>query len=97
MTRLTTHDSIARRPKITARAHRTRCRRVLPYLLRAGASLPKESEFVYLQKVMELGSFAAYESLHLAALAKVFVPKFLGLPEEIVRLVLTFWAHLGFY
>ena len=97
MTRLTTHDLIARRPKITARAHRTRCRRVLPYLLRAGASLPKESEFVYLQKVMELGSFAAYESLHLAALAKVFVPKFPGLPEEIVRLVLTFWAHLGFY
>ena len=84
-------------PKITARAHRTRCRRVLPYLLRAGASLPKESEFLYLQKVMELGSFAAYESIHLAALAKVFVPKFPGLPEEIVRLVLTFWAHLGFY
>ena len=84
-------------PKITARAHRTRCRSVLPYLLRAGASLPKESEFIYLQRVMELGSFAAYESLHLAALAKVFVPKFPGLPEEIVRLVLTFWAHLGFY
>ena len=62
-----------------------------------GANLPKESEFAYLQKVMELGSFAAYESLHLAALAKVFVPKFPGLPEEIVRLVLTFWAHLGFY
>ena len=84
-------------PKITARAHRTRCRRVLPYLLRAGASLPKESEFLYLQKVMELGSFAAYESLHLAALAKVFVPKFPSLPEELVRLVITYWAHVGFY
>ena len=54
-----------------------------------GANLPKESEFLYLQKVMELGSFAAYESLHLAALAKVFVPKFPGLPEELVRLVLV--------
>ena len=67
------------------------------FVLCIGANLPKESEFLYLQKVMEFGSFAAYESRHLAALAKVFVPKFPGLPEELVRLVLTFWAHLGFY
>ena len=84
-------------PKITARVHRTRCRRVLPYLLRAGATLPKESEFEYLQKVMERGSFAAFERTHLESLTAVFVPKFPGLPEELVGLVVTYWAHVGFY
>ena len=33
----------------------------------------------------------------LGSVAAVFVPKFPGLPEELVGLVVTYWAHVGFY
>ena len=51
----------------------------------------------YLRKVHAAGGIAAYEKAHLASLAKIFIPKFDGLPKEVVRVIVSFWAHAGYY
>ena len=51
----------------------------------------------YLRKVHAAGCFAAYEKAHLESLAKIFIPKFDGLPKEVVRVIASFWAHAGYY
>ena len=51
----------------------------------------------YLRKVHAAGCFAAYEKAHLASLAKIFIPLFDGLPKEVVRVIVSFWAHAGYY
>ena len=43
------------------------------------------------------GGIVAYEKAHLASLAKIFIPKFDGLPKEVVRIIVSFWAHAGYY
>ena len=83
---------------------------VYPLLLRAGAELPKEempgghsgwrpvSEHPYLGRIMEAGGFKNYERAHLAALAKTLSPKLAHLlPPELVRKVVEFYLHAGFY
>ena len=83
--------------------------RALPLLLRAGAIFPTpyysgllsagdagDPLLSYLDRVLTAGGFRRYEQRHINALAATFGPK-LGLPPEIARVVVTFYAHCGFY
>ena len=54
-------------------------------------------EYEYLSKVDAAGGFKKYEKAHLATLTKTFVPKFTMLPKELVRHVVSFWLHAGYY
>ena len=81
-------------------------RRITPLLLRAGASMyyiygpPYYNP--YLQKIYDMcpedcsKRFKAYEKRHADALVATFVPK-LRLPPEMIRHVVFYWAHVGFY
>ena len=52
----------------------------------------------YLQKIHDTpGGFKAYEKQHLQAVTATFEPKFPQLPKEVVRYLMTFCFHLGFY
>ena len=91
--------TISRIPRICSR------HRLYPILLRAGADLPRAgilSEPIwrageaYVKRVMDAGSFAAYERRHVNALAASFGPK-LGLLPEIARVVVAFAFHCGYY
>ena len=42
-------------------------------------------------------SIAAYEKAHLESFAKILIPRFDGLPKEVVRVIASFWAHAGYY
>ena len=50
-----------------------------------------------LQKVIAAGGFGRYERNHLDALAATFAPHFSHLPPEIVRLVVEYAFHAGYY
>ena len=73
------------------------------HLLRAGArfdarTIDKEGFWCpYLQKVSAAGGFPAYEKAHRARLVATFAPKFNSLPNEVVGVVMMFYAHVGFY
>ena len=79
----------------------------MPILLRAGAvlnryqlrhpDLARSSSGAYLAKVDAGGGFKKYEKAHLATLQKTFAPKFPMLPPEMVRHILTFGFHAGYY
>ena len=49
----------------------------------------------YLRKIDAAGSYANYERAHLKRLTAIFSPKLTCLPEEIVALVVGFWADVG--
>ena len=52
----------------------------------------------YLQKIRAAGGFSKYERQHRAMLVASFTPKFSHLlPPELVSVVISFWAHVGFY
>ena len=52
----------------------------------------------YLQKVRAAGGFSKYERQHRAMLVARYTPKFSHLlPPELVSVVISFWAHVGFY
>ena len=88
-------------------------RATVPILLHAGAAIigeisdyiigdPADYDFsqgigLYFQKVIDAGGFKKYEQAHLATLTKTFAPKFPMLPPEMVRHILTFGFHAGFY
>ena len=95
-------DSSARTPFYWAR--RRGKHRVYPLLLRAGAQIPTGYEWQgselyewYLERVDWAGGFRAYEKRHLAALVATFALKFNRLPNEVVGVVMMFYAHVGFY
>ena len=73
--------------------------RLVPILLRAGAALPAETDDAYIQKVIAAGGFETYKRIHLDALAASFVPKFAhrSLPPEMVRRVVEYAFHVGYY
>ena len=71
--------------------------RLVPILLRAGAALPAQTTNAYIQKVIAAGGFGRYERNHLDALAATFAPHFAHLPPEIVRLVVEYAFHAGYY
>ena len=72
-------------------------RRLVPILLRAGATPPAQTTNAYLQKVIAAGGFQTYKRNQLNALAATFAPHFAQLPPEIVRLVVKYAFHVGYY
>ena len=83
------------------------CPRLFPLFLRAGAevpttmitrlSVPVPVTDPYIVRVRNAGGFKKYEQAHLARLTRSFEPKFPMLPKELVRHVVGFWLHAGYY
>ena len=81
--------------------------RAFPVLLRFGADLPAQTELTelqdytddrYLRAVIDAGGFGRYAQRHLSKLMLSFAPKLSArLPPELVRTVLGFWLHAGYY
>ena len=70
--------------------------RIYPLLLRAGADLPAQTDYPYLQAVIDAGGFARYAQSHLATIAALFA-RTERLPPEMVRHVVSYWLHAGYY
>ena len=70
--------------------------RLSPLLLRAGADLPAQTDDPYLQAVIDAGGFKKYAQSHLATIAALFA-RTERLPPEMVRHVVSFWLHAGYY
>ena len=71
-------------------------------LLRSGAALPAvtalRTDDTYLRKVIAAGGFRAYQCNHLNALVASFAPKLpRRLPQEMVRRVVKYAFHVGYY
>jgi len=71
--------------------------RLVPILLRAGAALHRSGPDAYIRKVIAAGGFGRYEKDHLNALSATFARHFTRLPLEVVRLVVEYAFHLGYY
>jgi hypothetical protein len=79
-------------------------RRAWPSLLRAGAEFPgpplghhQNFSDPYILRVKNAGGFKKYAQNHLAAMTKLFVANGRRLPPEVVRQIMKFWLHLGYY
>ena len=67
-----------------------------PLLLRAGAEFNKNHGPVcYFVRVKSAGGFKKYEQAHLARLTAILETPLL--PPELVRKILEFWLHAGYY
>ena len=66
-------------------------------LLRAGAALPEPDRCnAHLKKIAATpGGYPAYERAHRTRLAAIFVPKFPGLPVEVIHHIVSIWADCG--
>ena len=77
---------------------RARSRRTWPLFLRAGAEVPAiytDSDDQYLFLVVAAGGFQRYAQAHVARIASILETPLL--PPELVRKVLEFWLHAGYY
>ena len=73
-------------------------RRMWPLLLRAGAGIPgyySPMPNPYLLRVQGAGGFKKYEQAHLARLTAILETPLL--PPELVRKIIEFWLHAGYY
>ena len=83
------------RPFDLALKHRSR--RMWPLFLRAGAEIPPtDNTDPYIVRVKNAGGWKKYEQAHLARITSILAPTPL-LPPELVRKVLEFWLHAGYY
>ena len=73
------------------------CRHTWPLLLRAGAEIPTNNTDPYIVRVRNADGFNKYAQAHLARVTDTFEPKFPMLPKELVRHVVSFWLHAGYY
>ena len=72
--------------------------RVFPVLLRAGATIPPDTQDPYLLKVRSAGGWGRYERACRARLAKILARVvFPGLPTDTVSHVVHFAFHTGYY
>jgi ankyrin repeat protein len=75
------------------------CGKVRNYapLLRAGAAMAEpDRRDAYLRKIAATpGGYPAYERAHRARLAAIFIPKFPGLPVEVIHHIVSIWADCG--
>ena len=83
-------------------AHAERNQRVIALLLSRGAvdlpNVDRSGNSSYLKKIRAAGGFSKYERQHRAMLVASYTPKFSHLlPPELVSVVISFWAHVGFY
>ena len=72
-------------------------RRMWVLFLRAGAEIPPGHNHPYLVRVRNAGGFKKYAQNHLAAMTKLFAANGRRLPPEVVRQIMKFWLHLGYY
>ena len=70
-------------------------RRMWPVFLRAGAEIPTNTTDPYLIRVKNAGGFKKYEQAHLARITAILETPLL--PPELVRKILEFWLHAGYY
>ena len=84
----------------------------LRWAIADGADVNVE-DFGYLQRIADAGGWEAYRRAHVDKLALLFAPKpetgskrrrskrrrspLHGLPPELVRRVVEYWAHAGYY
>ena len=67
-----------------------------PLFLRAGAEIPTDTyDIPYIERVRNAGGWKKYEQAHLARITSILETPLL--PPELVRKVLEFWLHAGFY
>ena len=71
-------------------------RRVWPLLLRAGAEIPTDNTDPYIVRVRNAGGFKKYAQAHLARITAILAPT-PRLPPEMVRKIVEFWLHAGYY
>ena len=70
--------------------------RMWPLLLRAGGEINKNhGPICYIARVRRAGGFKRYERAHLARLTATLETPLL--PPELVRKILEFWLHAGYY
>ena len=79
-------------------------RRAYPLFLRAGAEFPDQKlshhqnfSDPYILRVKNAGGFKKYAQNHLARMTKLFADNGRGLPPEVVRQIMKFWLHAGYY
>ena len=71
---------------------------MFPVLLRAGATIPPDTQDPYLLKVRSAGGWVRYERACRARLAKILARVvFPGLPTDTVSHVVHFAFHTGYY
>ena len=66
-----------------------------PLFLRAGAEIPTDNTKPYLVRVRNAGGFQRYAQAHVARIAAILETPLL--PPELVRKVLAFHLHAGYY
>ena len=72
--------------------------RVFPVLLRAGATIPPDTQDPYLLKVRSAGGWGRYERACRARLAKILARVvFPRLPTDTVSHIVHFAFHTGYY
>ena len=76
-------------------------RRLWPLFLRAGAEIPTDNAISastdpYIVRVRNAGGFKKYAQEHLARITSILAPT-PRLPPEMVRKIVEFWLHAGFY
>ena len=70
-------------------------RRAWPLFLRAAAEIPTNNTRPYIVRVRNAGGFRRYAQQHLARIASILETPLL--PPELVRKVLEYWLHAGYY
>jgi len=71
-------------------------RHMWPVFLRAGAEIPTNNTDPYIVRVRNAGGFQRYAQQHLARITAILAPT-PRLPPEMVRKIVEFWLHAGYY
>ena len=71
-------------------------RRMWPLFLRAGAEIPTDNTDPYIVRVKNAGGFKKYEQAHITRITAILAPT-PRLPPEMVRKIVEFWLHAGYY
>lgn len=77
---------------------RVRRNRMVPLLVRAGATIKKRyaDRSDYLKAVLDAGGVRAYERQHRTTLANI-LNRGNRLPADVIPKIVDYWAHLGWY
>ena len=71
-------------------------RRTWPLFLRAGAEVPTNDTDPYIVRVRNACGFKKYAQEHITRMTAILTPT-QRLPDEMVRKVVEFWLHAGYY
>ena len=74
-------------------------RRAWPLILRAGAEIPINNTDPYIVRVRNAGGFKKYEQAHITRITAILaqIAQTPRLPPEMVRKIVEFWLHAGYY